>query len=79
MGWGARRLSQCVTDPQDCIKPKIFMIHRIHEICDYDLPIVIYYINYQITEILLFKRSVIIFRKGKSLQKEVYYNFVTVC
>ena len=51
---------------------------QIHEICDYDLPIVMYCINYQITEILLFKRSAIIFRKGKSLQKEVYYNIVTL-
>ena len=41
---------------------------QIHEICDYDLPIVIYYINHQIREILLFKRNAIIFRKGKSLQ-----------
>ena len=72
MRWSARRLSQCVTDPQNIYDS------QIHEICDYDLPIVIYYINYQITEILLFKRSVISFRKGKSLQKEVYYNFITV-
>ena len=43
-----------------------------------DLPIVIYCINYQIIENLLFKRCAIIFRKGKSLQVEVYYNFVTV-
>ena len=54
--------------PQDWVKPKIFMIH---ELCNYDLPIVIYYINDQITEILLFKRSVIIFRKGKPLQVEI--------
>ena len=61
--------------PQDWVKPKIF---TIHEICDYDSPIAIYYINDQITKILLFKRSVIIFRNGKSLQVEVYYNFITV-
>ena len=26
MRWRDRGLSQCVTDPQNCVKPKIFMI-----------------------------------------------------
>ena len=51
---------------------------QIHEICSYSLLIVIYYIHVQITEIVLFKRSVIIFKIGKSLQVGAYYNFVTV-
>ena len=37
---------------------------QIHEICDYNLLIVIYYIHDQI----LFERSVIIFKIGNSLQ-----------
>ena len=73
MRWRTRGLSLCISAKTQNIYDWV-----IHEVCDYDLPIVIYYINYQIIEILLFKRSAIIFRKGKSLQVEVYYNFVTV-
>ena len=51
---------------------------QIHEICDCNLLIVIYYVHDQITEIVLFKRSAIILQLDKSLQVRVYYSFVTV-
>ena len=73
MRWRTRGLSLCIL-----AKTQNIYDREIHEVCDYDLPVVIYYINYQIIEILLFKRCATIFRKGKSLHVEVYYNFVTV-
>ena len=73
MRWRTRGLSLSIS-----AKTQNIYDCEIHEVCDYDLPIVIYYINHQIIEILLFKRSAIIFRKDKSLQVEVYYKFVTV-
>ena len=73
MRWRTRGFSLCIS-----AKTQNIYDWEIYEVCDYDLPILIYYINCQIIEILLFKRSAIVFRKGKSLHVEVYYNFATV-
>ena len=50
---------------------------QIHEICDNNL-LIVYTLYTVYTEIVLFKRSVIVFKINKSLQVGVYYNFVTV-